>query len=459
MTSLAKAISSPFRHLPPGGVPLTPGDMLAAVQASWATWRQGEQGEQGGQAGHAMLERLGLALRQLTGCEHAFAFGTGRAGMSLTLAAMRSLSPERHVVLLPAFTSYSVPAAVVHAGLRVRLYDLDAGTLAPNPESVAAQLGRDVLCVVVCHLYGYPVRTAGLHALCRDAGAMLLDDAAQALGAHSADGPAGTTGDAGLFSLARGKNITAVDGGLVVTSHPALAERLAAQAPWAVLHADAAESVRASGLDDMRLLARCAALWLFLHPRFYWLPASLPFLGIGASNFVPDFHVQPLRPLQGALALRGLARLQAVNADRTRVAGELAERLRHVPGVRTVAAQPGALPVHLRFPVLPDECGWPGDDAPQAPRLGMVRSYPESLQDLAALAPHLLPGPDCPVARWLAATLVTLPTHHLVKADDMDAMMDALAGGMAGGMADGAACGAAGARMSGAAAQQEGGTP
>lgn len=483
-------ICPPYRHLPPGGVPLPVGDIVAAAGTALATGWQRASGDAApgaaasGDAGTA----LGTALHTLTGCRHAFALGTGRAALSVTLQAMRRLAPARDVVLLPAYTSYSVAAAAVHAGLLVRLYDLDPATLAPRMEDVTAQLDDRVLAVVACHLFGYPVPTGALRDLCHEAGAMLVDDAAQAMGARSADGLAGTTGDAGLFSLARGKNITAVDGGLVVTDDDALAAAVAGLVPWAALPCTAstaatpsvttaatpsapgpvtglatgdasgaapgeasgttaagpstgtspapAQGRAAEAVADMRLLARVVVLRLFLNPSLYWLPASLPFLGIGTSRFDPDFEVGPLRPLQATLAARAMARLDAINGDRSRVATALEQRLHHVPGLRTLCVQPGATPVHLRLPVLPEACEWPGDTVPEASRLGLVRSYPLSLQDLAAEAPrlaaHLLPGPDCPASRWLAATLLTLPTHAGVTEDDMDAMADNLSAVMAG---------------------------
>lgn len=483
-------ICPPYRHLPPGGVPLPVGDIVAAAGTALATGWQRASGDAAsgdaasGDAGRAALAALGTALHTLTGCRHAFALGTGRAALSVTLQAMRRLAPARDVVLLPAYTSYSVAAAAVHAGLLVRLYDLDPATLAPRMEDVTAQLDDRVLAVVACHLFGYPVPTGALRDLCHGAGAMLVDDAAQAMGARSADGLAGTTGDAGLFSLARGKNITAVDGGLVVTDGDALAAAVAGLVPWAALPCTAstaattsvttAATPSASGpapglatgdasgevsgetlgtpspgpspapargraaeaVADMRLLARVVVLRLFLNPALYWVPASLPFLGIGTSRFDPDFEVGPLRPLQATLAARAMARLDAINGDRSRVATALEQRLHHVPGLRTLCVQPGATPVHLRLPVLPEACEWPGDTVPEASRLGLVRSYPLSLQDLAAEAPrlaaHLLPGPDCPASRWLAATLLTLPTHAGVTEDDMDAMADNLSAVMAG---------------------------
>ncbi|WP_353117830.1 DegT/DnrJ/EryC1/StrS family aminotransferase [Nitratidesulfovibrio sp.] len=402
-----------------------------------------------GRGGDA-CEAFGRALRETFGMRHAFLHCTGRAALSAAFRAMRALAPTRDEVLLPAYTSYSVAAAAVHAGMRVALYDLEPDTLAPSHDSVAAAMGERTLCVVACHLFGYPVDIAALRILCQQHGAWLLDDAAQAMGASIGGRHAGTCGDVGLFSLARGKNITAVDGGVLITGSDELARQLAQDAPYAVSHAitdnaspdnaspdnvppdDARGGVVARGAGetfcrvDAVLAAKAVVLWVCQHPRAYWLPASLPFLHIGASRLEPRFASGGLRPLQAAMALRALGRLDAVNAGRRAMAHRIVQRLRDVCGLRTVAAQPGADPVFTRLPLLPGAEGWTGGGPPQMGALGMVRSYPQSLRDLAALSPHRVAGQDCPVARWVAASLITLPTHAFVEQRDMDAMVGIL---------------------------------
>jgi perosamine synthetase len=77
-------------------------------------------------------------------------------------------------VLLPAFTSFSVPSAVVNAGLKVSLYDLHPRTLAPDPVSLEKAMNHKTLCVVACHLFGYPLDLGPLRELCRAHGAALL---------------------------------------------------------------------------------------------------------------------------------------------------------------------------------------------------------------------------------------------------------------------------------------------
>ena len=66
--------------------------------------------------------------------------------------------------------------------------------------------------------------------MAREHGVRLVDDAAQAMGAAVDGRPSGTWGDAGLYSLDKGKNITAIEGGLAVTNDAEVAAALTAEA-------------------------------------------------------------------------------------------------------------------------------------------------------------------------------------------------------------------------------------
>lgn len=388
-----------LRMLPPSASPLRSVDIVAGIRA----WMNGQG-----------AESLRLEVKQRFGARHVFFATSGRAGLSASLRAMRALCPQRDEVLLPAFTSFSVPSAVVNAGLKVSLYDLDPRTLAPDPVSLEKAMNRKTLCVVACHLFGYPLDLRVLRELCRVHGAALLDDAAQAMGARAGADLAGTMGDAGLFSLSRGKNITAVDGGIVLTDREDLAGALRAMPE---LFAEGG-SIRAA-----RSLALALALTVMLHPRAYWLPASLPFLGIGASVFDPVFRLQGLDALRTGLALSVLERLGGLNAARQRTAVSLCAALRDVPGLCFVQPTPGTSPVYLRLPILPISGVWPRDFGPRARALGVVRSYPLPLHRIPELAPFLVSTGDYPAAAMLAANLMTLPTHGHVRGVDVRAIV------------------------------------
>lgn len=352
---------------------------------------------------------LARAVRRRFGVRHVFPVSSGRAALWAGLMALRQLSPDRNEVLLPAFTAFSVPAAVVRAGLTVRLYDLDPWTLTPDMAGLERAMSGRTLCVVLCHLFGYPLDVRPVRELADRHGAAVIDDAAQAMGA-SLDGRwVGTQGDFGLFSLGRGKNMTAVGGGLLVTDRDDLAAALAALP----------ETRRVSRWSAPKSLVQAMALLIAVHPRVYRLPASLPWLHVGASIFDPDFPVTGLDGFRAGLAVRVLDRLEHVTAGRRAVAGRLLAALADAPGIRAVRSV--SEPVYLRLPLLPD-ADWPDGRAPVCPALGVVRSYPLPVHLIAAVAPHLDASRSYPGAEFLARNLITAPTHAFVRAGDVAAM-------------------------------------
>lgn len=396
---IASTFSTKFRMLPPSAAPLRPADILAGLKAMANP--------------HEALDSLREAVQKKFGVRHAFFATSGRAGLSAGLRALRRLNPDRDEVLLPAYTSFSVPSAVVNAGLKVSLYDLQADTLAPDMESLERAMGPRTLCVVACHLFGYPVDLKPIETLCRQHGAALFDDAAQAMGASIGGRLAGTMGDVGLFSLSRGKNMTAVDGGIVLTDRDDVAEGLAGLLP--------PESFSLAAF--FRNCVHSSALLAMLHPRAYWLPASIPFLHIGASVFDPEFASSGMEPYRCGLASNVLNRLDLLNSARRTMAASLLVDLNELETVCTIRPMHNADPVFLRLPVLPTAGVWPGGNTPDNPTLGVVRSYPQPLHEISLLKAHLVTSGTFPVSAMLAKNLVTLPTHVFVQKNDAAKMM------------------------------------
>lgn len=386
-----------FRALSPAGVPITAGDLIAGLAAI--------------PRGKAALADFREDVRRTFGVRHVFLVSSGRAALSILLQGFHALHPDRDVVALPAYTSFSVPSAVVNAGLKVSLYDVDPVTLSPVPESLAKSVGDRTLAVVVSHLHGFPADLDAVRACVSPLGIPVIDDAAQAMGADFRGKPVGTGGDAGLYSLSRGKNINAVDGGIIVTDRDDLAGVLGR-----FTFADKAE--RTPGLFLKALL-----LSALIHPSLYWLPRTLPFLNIGASVFEPAFPVAPFTPFQSGIARKMLARLPTITAGRCDVAGWLGSRLGELRTLILPHPVAGAETVYLRFPVIVAE----GEPVTEAPALGIVRSYPAPLDTLPGLDPHRNRGDETyPGARLLAARLLTLPTHQFVTKKDLRRIVDHL---------------------------------
>lgn len=108
-------------------------------------------------------------------------------------------------MIVPAYTCFSVPSAIVRAGLDVVLCDVEPETLDFNFTELEGLINEDVLCVAPTHLFGRPADVDRVKRLCEGKGIVVVEDAAQAMGGQSGGRLLGTLGDVGFFSLGRGR--------------------------------------------------------------------------------------------------------------------------------------------------------------------------------------------------------------------------------------------------------------
>jgi perosamine synthetase len=357
------------------------------------------------------------------GVRHAFLTCTGRAGMTLLLKAMRRLAAaHRDEVILPSYTCYSVAASIVKAGLRPRIVDISPDTLDYAPAELARADYSRVLAIIATNLYGLPNDLPTLSRVARDQGVFLIDDAAQAMGASVGGRPSGAWGDAGLFSFDKGKNVSAVDGGVVVTSSDDVARALDRE-----LSLLQPPGIATSGLH----IAKALAYFAMLRPWLYGIPARIPQLGLGKTVFTTDFPLARPDPALTALALVMMRRLEAFTRARVVNAADLLRQLVTVPGIRTVAPRIDAIPVYLRLPILLDP---PLDrDAAiascTAVGIGASGSYPACLADVSDLRQFATDGSKrFDGGRHVARCIVTLPTQPMMTANDKASILRTIQG-------------------------------
>src|SRR6056297_3542573 len=99
-------------------------------------------------SGGAAKERFRDELRGYFAVRHCVMVSSGKAALTLILKSLHQLYPDRDEVLIPAYTCYSVPSAIVRAGLKVRLCDLAPDKLDFNHEQLRPLLDNSkLLCV------------------------------------------------------------------------------------------------------------------------------------------------------------------------------------------------------------------------------------------------------------------------------------------------------------------------
>ena len=173
------------------------------------------------------LARLEESFRGMTGAEHAVPVANGTA--ALLLAGMAIGLHAGDTVLVPALSFAATANAFLALGCQVvavdvglRSHNVDAGALGA---ALDAYPGARAL--VVVDLFGSTVGTDAAISLARRRGLAVIEDAAQAVGAHTEDGaPIGRRSDATTFSLYATKNVFAGEGGVVVSPHGDVARRV-----------------------------------------------------------------------------------------------------------------------------------------------------------------------------------------------------------------------------------------
>ncbi|HEY3531217.1 MAG TPA: DegT/DnrJ/EryC1/StrS aminotransferase family protein [Nocardioides sp.] len=152
------------------------------------------------------------------GASHAVAVSSCTAGIEL---ALRSLHlPDQAAVLTSTLTFCGAVQAILHAGLRPVLVDVDAMTGLPTTETVERAAGTvRPEAMVVVHWAGDPVDTASLAAAAGLPPERIVEDAAHAVGTSWRGEPVGT-GSAVCFSFYATKNLPIGEGGMITTDDP-----------------------------------------------------------------------------------------------------------------------------------------------------------------------------------------------------------------------------------------------
>jgi dTDP-3-amino-3,4,6-trideoxy-alpha-D-glucose transaminase len=171
------------------------------------------------------VEAFEAEFAAASGARYAVGVGNGTDAITLLLRAA-DIGPGDDV-LIPAMTAAYTGLAVIAAGARPVIVDVDPGTLTIDPAACAAALTARTRAIVPVHLYGQAADMAAVGALAARHALLVVEDCCQAHLATGGSTPVGTQGTGGAFSFYPTKNLGALgDGGAAITNDPAVAERI-----------------------------------------------------------------------------------------------------------------------------------------------------------------------------------------------------------------------------------------
>ncbi len=164
------------------------------------------------------------AVAELTGVEHTVGLASGTQALHLALAGFGGLL-GREVITTP-YTFVATVEAILQAGGQPVFADIDPATFNIDPDEVLRKHTKHTAAVVPVDVAGHPAEYQRLNEICEAKGLLLVSDAAHAIGAMYKRKSVAQWCDAAVYSFYSTKNLTCGEGGMLVTPHEVLAERV-----------------------------------------------------------------------------------------------------------------------------------------------------------------------------------------------------------------------------------------
>jgi perosamine synthetase len=172
-----------------------------------------------------MAERFERALAEWLGVDDAVAVSSGTTALHLGVRAL-GWGPGDEVLTSP-FSFVASANCLLYEGARPAFCDVDPETLNLDPEAAASAIGERTAGILPVHIFGFPAAMPELEALGAKHGLGLLEDACEALGAVDSEGrKVGARGNLATFAFYANKQLTTGEGGMIVPADATTAARL-----------------------------------------------------------------------------------------------------------------------------------------------------------------------------------------------------------------------------------------
>ncbi len=171
------------------------------------------------------VEAFEQEIAKLCGAPHAVGVASGTDALLLALRAAGVGAGDE--VIVPAFSYISTADTVSLLGATPVFSDISPDTFNLDPSQLESRITPRTRAIIPVHLFGQPADMERILTVADSARIVVIEDAAQAIGATRGGRPAGSFGEFGCLSFYPTKNLGAAgDGGMILTSSLEAADRL-----------------------------------------------------------------------------------------------------------------------------------------------------------------------------------------------------------------------------------------
>ena len=160
-----------------------------------------------------------------TGFKFVELYSTARYRMMMLLKTLHSNDPVRDEVILPGYICPTVLFSIVNAGLKPVVADIDISTLNVDPAKVHEKISQKTLAVIAADMFGNGAELNELYKILRSRKVFIIQDAAQSF--PEIDDYSGyQSPDFAVISFGKGKYLTTVQGGAIVSNNNLILKQL-----------------------------------------------------------------------------------------------------------------------------------------------------------------------------------------------------------------------------------------
>ena len=171
------------------------------------------------------VDQCEKAVAQYSNCSFGVGVSSGSDALLVCLMA-ENTGPGDEVITTP-YTFFATAGAIARLGATPVFVDIDPATYNLDAAQIEAKVTKKTRAIIPVHLYGQMAEMDGVMSIAQKHSLVVIEDAAQAIGAEYKGRRAGSIGHYGCFSFFPSKNLGAAgDGGMVVTNDSQRAETL-----------------------------------------------------------------------------------------------------------------------------------------------------------------------------------------------------------------------------------------
>jgi perosamine synthetase len=168
------------------------------------------------------LREFELAFSKFTGAKYAIGVSNATSALHLSLKAIGLKKGDE--VIIPDQTFVATANAVLLSGATPVIADVEENGMNISTDSIEENITKKTRLILPVHIAGKACDMNSLKKIARKHDVSILEDCAHAIGAKYEDKHVGTFGLAGCFSFYPTKNITTIEGGMVITNSKQIAD-------------------------------------------------------------------------------------------------------------------------------------------------------------------------------------------------------------------------------------------